>query len=98
MIEYVGQLGAVSVCVYTGQCSVIGRQPLSSSAGLVYGGWEGKQNPGQGIGWTTTAEQGLGQLSKHDDIGMQCPLTHATHFITNQSIPIIKMYNQQSTL
>ena len=46
IIITLGQLGAVSVCVYSWQCSVIGRQPLSTlyctNTGLLVGGWESK--------------------------------------------------------
>ena len=56
MIEWgiitLGQLGAVSVCVYSGQCSVIGRQPLSTTVPPL-GCWLGKQNTGE---WTQDRE------------------------------------------
>ena len=46
IIITLGRLGAVSVCVYSWQCSVIGRQPLSTlyctTTGLLVGGWESK--------------------------------------------------------
>ena len=96
-----GQLGAVSVCVYGG-----GVLLADSHSPPAQGWWTllvGKAQHRTGNRMENNSQLGgAAQLSRvwnsyrtHDDIGMQSPMTH---FITNQSIPIIKMYSQQSTV